>query len=83
MSLSGLTRQSLVYCDIQIPGSSPGMTINIRRLNMILIIDNYDSFTFNVVQALESATKEEIKVVHRYHNSISISSLASSIFRSS
>lgn len=30
---------------------------------MILFIDNYDSFTFNVVQAFQVATDEEIKVV--------------------
>lgn len=37
---------------------------------MILVIDNYDSFTFNVVQALECATKEEIKVVRNNEASV-------------
>jgi len=37
---------------------------------MILVIDNYDSFTFNVVQALECATKEEIKVVRNDETTI-------------
>lgn len=30
---------------------------------MILVIDNYDSFTYNVVQALQSITQEEVRVV--------------------
>ena len=30
---------------------------------MILVIDNYDSFTYNVVQALAEITSQEIKVV--------------------
>ena len=41
---------------------------------MILVIDNYDSFTFNVVQALECATKEEIKVVR--NDEVSLKQLA-------
>lgn len=30
---------------------------------MILVIDNYDSFTYNIVQCLASLTKEEVRVV--------------------
>ena len=30
---------------------------------MILLIDNYDSFTYNVYQSMAKLTKEEIKVV--------------------
>ena len=30
---------------------------------MILVIDNYDSFTYNVVQALQRLSGEEVKVV--------------------
>ena len=37
---------------------------------MILVIDNYDSFTFNVVQALECATQEEIKVVRNDESTV-------------
>ena len=42
---------------------------------MILVIDNYDSFTFNVVQALQSATDEEIKVVR--NDEMTVEQLAS------
>ena len=42
---------------------------------MILVIDNYDSFTFNVVQALECATKEEIKIVR--NDEMTVEQLAS------
>ena len=34
-----------------------------RRNYMILVIDNYDSFTYNVVQALQRLGNEEVKVV--------------------
>ena len=37
---------------------------------MILVIDNYDSFTFNLVQAFQLATKEEIRVVRNDEYSI-------------
>ena len=30
---------------------------------MILVIDNYDSFTYNVVQALQRLSKDDVKVV--------------------
>ena len=30
---------------------------------MILVIDNYDSFTYNVVQALQRLSGDEVKVV--------------------
>ena len=30
---------------------------------MILLLDNYDSFTYNVYQSLAKLTEEEIKVV--------------------
>ena len=32
---------------------------------MILIIDNYDSFTYNIVHALERIGKEEVKKLFR------------------
>lgn len=41
---------------------------------MILVIDNYDSFTFNVVQCLETYTNKEIKVVR--NNEFSVEELA-------
>ena len=34
---------------------------------MILIIDNYDSFTYNVYQSMAKLTDEEIKVVRSTH----------------
>ena len=42
---------------------------------MILVIDNYDSFTFNVVQSLEMYTQQEIKVVR--NDEFSVEELAS------
>ena len=30
---------------------------------MILVIDNYDSFTYNVVQALQRLSSDEVKAV--------------------
>ncbi|MFA6937700.1 MAG: bifunctional anthranilate synthase component II/anthranilate phosphoribosyltransferase [Treponema sp.] len=37
---------------------------------MILVIDNYDSFTFNIVQALQRLSNEEIKVVRSKETTI-------------
>ena len=33
------------------------------EVNMILVIDNYDSFTYNVVQALQTYGSEKVEVV--------------------
>lgn len=37
---------------------------------MILVIDNYDSFTFNVVQSLQMYTAEEVRVVRNDERSV-------------
>ena len=37
---------------------------------MIVIIDNYDSFTYNVYQSMAKLTKEEIKVVRSKETTI-------------
>ncbi len=37
---------------------------------MILVIDNYDSFTFNVIQILETVTDKEIKLVRNDEYSV-------------
>ena len=37
---------------------------------MILVIDNYDSFTFNVVQSLQMYTTEEVRVVRNDEHSV-------------
>ncbi|MCM1321487.1 MAG: bifunctional anthranilate synthase component II/anthranilate phosphoribosyltransferase [Bacteroides sp.] len=37
---------------------------------MILVIDNYDSFTYNVVQSLAKSTQEEIRVVRSRETTI-------------
>lgn len=37
---------------------------------MILVIDNYDSFTFNVVQSLQMYTSEEVRVVRNDESSV-------------
>ncbi len=37
---------------------------------MILVIDNYDSFTFNVVQSLQMYTSEEVRVVRNDERSV-------------
>lgn len=42
---------------------------------MILVIDNYDSFTFNVIQILQTVTDKEIKVVR--NDECSVEQLAS------
>ena len=37
---------------------------------MILVIDNYDSFTFNVIQILQTVTDKQIKVVRNDEYSV-------------
>ena len=43
--------------------TSPSNKRKLKEKKMILVIDNYDSFTFNVVQILQTVTDKEIKLV--------------------